>query len=129
MARRNFSTAVLSFAEIPSSIAANATFNQIASAEDLAKYIALTALVALTRGEVKASLLDRRSLRAFFDAAPAARRCLQAFLDSEYAQCIAESQLIQVRTVRWIPRALQRGTGTPCSLRNVHLSVVRPAAG
>ena len=97
IARRNFSTAVLSLAETPASIASSGTFNEVASAEDIAMYIALTALVSMTRAEVKANLLDRRSLRPFFDAAPVARRCLQAFLDSEYAKCISETQTMQVR--------------------------------
>lgn len=96
LARRHFSTAVLSLAETPASVASQGIFNQVASAEDIAMYIAMTALVSFSRSEVKATLLDRRSLRPFFDAAPAARRCLQAFLDSEYAQCIAETQAMQV---------------------------------
>lgn len=76
------------FLEADSSIAST-TYQEIASANDVAVYGGLLALVSMDRKELQRAVLDNSTFRTFLELEPHIRRAITQFVNGRYSACIA----------------------------------------
>lgn len=66
-----------------------ATYNTIASSNDVAIYGGLLALATMDRKELQTRVLDNQSFRSFLEQEPHFRKAISMFVNGKYSACLA----------------------------------------
>jgi len=79
--------AALSFLSADASVPST-TYNEIASANDVAVYGGLLALASMNRQDLQSKVLDNSTFRTFLELEPHIRRAVTQFVNGRYSACI-----------------------------------------
>jgi len=88
LGQEKYKEAALSFLQADASVP-GATYNEVASPNDVAVYGGLLALASMDRKDLQAKVLDNSTFRTFLELEPHIRRAVTQFVNGRYSACIA----------------------------------------
>ncbi|KAL2262423.1 hypothetical protein VTK26DRAFT_1373 [Humicola hyalothermophila] len=88
LGQEKYMDAALSFLAADPTVSSS-TYNELASANDVAVYGGLLALASMDRNELQSRVLDNAKFRGFLELEPHIRRAVTQFVSGRYSACIA----------------------------------------
>jgi COP9 signalosome complex subunit 1 len=88
LGQEKYHDAALSFLQTDSVIH-SCSYNEVASANDVAIYGGLLALASMDRGDLQTQVLENTKFRTFLELEPHIRRAVTQFVNGRYSACLA----------------------------------------